>query len=210
MAAVNEHIVREYFELHGFFVRQQRKFVAPARHEEDEIDFLVVNPRARPGDAALPFVLNSSDLAGIARAVVAIKAYHTGIFRPSMLANTPEIYRFVEPEVFQPAARAFGKENQPTKILVIPALPAGAEARQQSIDILQSKGIDAVLPFRTVLADLIAHVQVNRNYQKSDVLQMIRLLKHYDFFREPQLELFKSKNLRKSRPTEDTQPAQPA
>jgi hypothetical protein len=25
MAAVSETIVREYFELHGFFVRQQRK-----------------------------------------------------------------------------------------------------------------------------------------------------------------------------------------
>jgi hypothetical protein len=33
-------------------------------------------------------------------------------------------------------------------------------------------------------------VEVNRNYQKSDLLQTIRILKNYDFFREPQLELF--------------------
>jgi len=41
-----------------------------------------------------------------------------------------------------------------------------------------------------MLADLIGEVEVNRNYQKSDLLQTIRILKNYDFFREPQLELF--------------------
>src|SRR6185369_11860639 len=44
MAAVSETIVREYFELHGFFVRQQRKYIAPARREDDEVDFFVLNP----------------------------------------------------------------------------------------------------------------------------------------------------------------------
>ena len=44
-----------------------------------------------------------------------------------------------------------------------------------------------------MLADLVAHVEVNRNYQKSDLLQMIRILKNYNFFKEPQFELFKSK-----------------
>ena len=58
---------------------------------------------------------------------------------------------------------------------------------------LQAQGIDAVIPFRTMLADLVEHIEVNRNYQKSDLLQVIRILKNYDFFKEPQLELFKSK-----------------
>ena len=47
-----------------------------------------------------------------------------------------------------------------------------------------------------MLRDLIAHIEVNRNYQKSDLLQMIRILKNYDFFKEPQLELFKSRRKR--------------
>ena len=46
---------------------------------------------------------------------------------------------------------------------------------------------------RTMLTDLVAHTEANRNYQKSDLLQIIRILKNYDFFREPQMELFKSK-----------------
>jgi hypothetical protein len=38
---------------------------------------------------------------------------------------------------------------------------------------------------------LIDQIEVNRNYQKSDLLQIIRILKNYDFLKEPQLELFK-------------------
>ena len=52
-------------------------------------------------------------------------------------------------------------------------------------------------PSKSMLADLVAHIQVNRNYQKSDLLQIIRILKNYDFFKEPQLELFKSKRKRR-------------
>ena len=44
-----------------------------------------------------------------------------------------------------------------------------------------------------MLADLIDQIEVNRNYQKSDLLQIIRILKNYDLFKEPQLELFKSR-----------------
>jgi len=193
MAAVSETIVREYFELHEFLVRQHRKFVSPTRREDDDIDFFVLNPDPAARSGSLPFVLGSDDLASIARAVVVVKGWHTETFSPARLANTPEIFRFVEPKVFQQAARAFGKDGMPLKILVVPALPLESQARNQSIALLKSKGIDAVIPFRTMLADLISKIESNRNYQKSDVLQMIRILKTYDFFREPQLELFKGK-----------------
>ena len=85
----------------------------------------------------------------------------------------------------------------PLKILVVPALPQDTQARDQSIALLRSKGIDAVIPFHTMLADLVSETEVNRNYQKSDLLQIIRILKNYDFFKEPQLELFKSRRKKK-------------
>ena len=198
MAAVSETIVREYFELHGFLVRQQRKFVAPSRREDDEIDFFVLNPRYEPGGAPLPFVLGSADLRGIARGVVVVKGWHTDTFSPGLLANAPEIFRFVQPATFQHTAKAFGGEGALTKLLVVPALPAGAEARAQSIEMLKAKGIDAIIPFRAMLGDLIEHIEVNRNYQKSDLLQVIRILKNYDFFREAQLELFKPRKRKKT------------
>jgi hypothetical protein len=193
MSAVSETIVREYFELHEFLVRQHSKYISQTRREDDDIDFFVLNPHPQKPDGALPFVLNSPDLASIERAIVVVKGWHTETFSPAVVARAPEIFRFVEPRVFQQAARVFGKNGTPLKILVVPALPQSAEARNESIALLRSKGVDAVIPFRTMLADLVSETQVNRNYRKSDLLQIIRILKNYDFFREPQLELFRTK-----------------
>jgi len=198
MAAVSETIVREYFELHEFLVRQHRKYIGQTRDEQDDdIDFFVLNPHPATASNPLPFVLSSSDLAQVDRAIVVVKGWHTQIFSPSQLAHAPEIFRFVEPKVFQQAARSFGKDGTPLKILVVPALPQENEAREQSINLLRGKGIDAVIPFHTMLADLVRETEVNRNYQKSDLLQIIRILKNYDFFKEPQLELFKPKRRKK-------------
>ena len=95
MSAVSETIVREYFELHGFFVRQQRKYIAPNRREDEEIDFYVLNPQAAPLDNPLPFILRSADLARLQCAVVLVKGWHTETFSPAVLANAPEIFRFL-------------------------------------------------------------------------------------------------------------------
>lgn len=198
MAAVSESIVREYFELHEFLVRQHRKYITQTRRDEDDdIDFFVLNPRPQPATAALPFVLASGDLPFVERAIVVVKGWHTETFSSAVLAHAPEIFRFVEPKAFQQAARAFGEDGTPLKILVVPALPHEAKSRDESIALLRSKGVDAVIPFRTMLADLVNETQINRNYQKSDLLQIIRILKNYDFIREPQLELFKSRRRRK-------------
>ena len=200
MAAVSETMVREYFELHGFFVRQQRKYVAPARAPEDEeADFYVVNPHYEGEAAPPPFILASSDLKGIARAIVVVKGWHTDTFSPARLAHVPEIFRFVEPPAFQQATRAFGSNGPLLKLMVVPALPQSAPARDETVELLRSKGIDGIIPFRTMLGDLINQIETNRNYQKSDLLQVIRILKNYDFFKEPQLELFKAKRKRRSR-----------
>lgn len=196
MAAVSETIVREYFELHEFLVRQHRKYIAQNRREEDDIDFFVLNPLARTRERELPFVLASEDLPFIARAIVVVKGWHTETFSSARLAATPEIFRFVGTKVFQEAARAFGEDGAPLKILIVPALPQSAQAREESIALLRARGVDAVIPFHTMLADLVARIESNRNYQKSDLLQTIRILKNYGFFKEPQLELFKGKRRR--------------
>jgi hypothetical protein len=194
MSAVSETIVREYFELHEFLVRQHRKYIGQTRREEDDdIDFFVLNPHPQAPSQGLPFVLTSADLPAIERAIVVVKGWHTETFSSARLNSSPEIFRFVEPKVFQQAVRVFGKDGAPLKILVVPALPQAAQARDESVALLRSKGIDAVLPFRTMLTDLVSETETNRNYQKSDLLQIIRILKTYDFFKEPQLELFKTK-----------------
>lgn len=196
MSAISETIVREYFELHEFLVRQHRKYIAQTRREEDGVDFFVLNPRPQHSDDELPFVLGPADLRRIERAIVVVKGWHTETFSPARLAGTPEIFHFVGTRVYQQAARVFGEHGDPIKILVVPALPHSAAVRDESIALLRSKGIDAVIPFRTMLAELVGRTEANRNYQKSDLLQTIRILKNYDFFKEPQMELFKPKRRR--------------
>lgn len=209
MAAVSETIVREYFELQGFFVRQQRKSITPGRREDEEVDFFAINPHFQPRATPLPFLLTAQDLVGIQRAIIVVKAWHTDKFSPSLLANAPEIFRFLEPSVFQQAAKAFGAEGEAVaKLLVLPGLPDAVEARTQSIEMLRAKGITAVIPFHTILADLIESTEANRNYQKSDLLQMLRILKNYDFFREAQMELFKARPRRAAKARRA--PAEPA
>ena len=197
LSSVSETIVREYFELHEFLVRQHRKYIVQTKREDDDIDFFVLNPHPQKREVAMPFVLASPDLPFVERAIVVVKGWHTETFSSAVLTRAPEIFRFVQAKVFQQAVRAFGQDGAPTKILVVPALPRGAPARDQSIALLRSKGVDAVIPFRTMLTDLVEHAEVNRNYQKSDLLQIIRILKNYDFFREAQMELFKSKRKRR-------------
>lgn len=189
MSAVSETIVREFFELHGFLLRQHRKYVSPARRADD-IDFFILNPRRDEAMEDIPFLLGPGDLEGISRAIVVVKGWHTETFTPAVLEHSQEIFRFATPAAFKKAAKVFGAEKDFSKILVVPALPTGNPARAESISYLKSKGVDAVIPFWSMLADLIDRIEVNRNYQKSDLLQVIRILKNYEFFSSPQLELF--------------------
>lgn len=180
-------------------MRQQRKFLAPSKEEDEEIDFLVNNPLAARAGEPIPFVLGSADLKGIALAVVAVKGWHTETFGTGVLQNSEHIFRFTEPAIFNQAIRQLGGEQVPLKILVAPSLPHKKSAREQAVALLREHGVDAILPFRTMLEELIDHVAVNRNYHKSDLLQTLRILKNYDLLKGPQLELFKPRRKRKSR-----------
>ena len=197
MPAISETIVREYFELNGFLVRQFRKYVAPAVRDDDDIDFLVLNPNPQTREEDLPFLLSSADVRTIERAVVVLKAWHTDVFTPALLNNTPDFFRFLEKKTFQQAATVLSKGGKLLKILAVPSLPQQTDARNQSLGILRSKGLDAAISFPTMLAELVNQVEPNRNYQKSDVLQLMRILKNYGFLKEPQLDLFRVKRSRK-------------
>ncbi|MBC8039082.1 MAG: hypothetical protein H7Y06_00915, partial [Opitutaceae bacterium] len=52
MSAIDEGIVREYFEQNGFLVRQVRKYQVQARKKtgDEEIDLLVYNPSWQRGE----------------------------------------------------------------------------------------------------------------------------------------------------------------
>ena len=190
MSAVDENIVREFFELHGFLVCQRRKYIVQTRQKtgNEEVDLIVLNPVATPPESPLDFEIAPAMLRSVARAVVAVKGWHTEIFAPGLLTHQPKIFRFVEPKAVEEARRLIGADGL-LKILVIPGLPRDAKMRDRSIELLRAKGVDGVISFRAILQDLLTSVKTNRNYEKSDLLQILRLLKNYDLLKEPQLEL---------------------
>ncbi|MDF3058188.1 MAG: hypothetical protein K0R17_2403 [Rariglobus sp.] len=197
MSAIDEGIVREYFEQNGFLVRQVRKYQVSARKKtgDEEIDLLVYNPAWQRGARKPDFFLFSNELSLVRRAMIAVKGWHTGVFTPNMLKSSPEIFRFLEDNVlkeatrFFPAADATEEGDDLTKILVLPSLPTQEPFRSQSVAMLKERGVDAIISFRSMLLDLIEKTEINRNYGKSDTLQVIRILKNYDLLRDAQLDL---------------------
>ena len=203
MAGVDESIVREYFEMHGFLVRQLRKYQiqARAKRDDEQIDLIVYNPTFIPSDRKPSLMLFATDLPLIQRAIVVVKGWHSQRFSAATLRSSSEIFKFLEKDVLKQAEGLFDLKDKRvegmgafSKILVIPGLPTHEPHKSQSIAILEDAGIDAILSFRSMLQEIVSHVEVNHNYQKSDMLQILRLLKNYDMIKSPQLELFDKKN----------------
>jgi hypothetical protein len=198
MSAIDEGIVREYFEQNGFLVRQARKYQVQARRKigEEEIDLIVFNPAWQRGSRKPDFFLFSNELPYVQKAIVAVKGWHTGVFTPNALKSSPEIFRFLEENVLKEVARLFPPDTGgdepgggPTKILVLPSLPTAEPFRSQSVEVLKARGIDAIISFRAMLLDLLEKIEINQNYSKSDTLQVMRLLKNYDLLKDTQLDL---------------------
>jgi hypothetical protein len=202
MSAIDEDIVREYFEQNGFLVRQVRKYEVMARKKtgDEEIDLLVYNPGYQPGSRKPGFFLLSGELPFVHRGIIAVKAWHTDRFTPGTLKNSPEIFSFLEqdvlkevPRLFPADATAAGPENEdaapPAKILVLPSLPDAEPFRSQSVRLLKERGVDAIISFRAMLLDLLERIEVNRSYGKSATLQVMRILKNYDLLKDTQMEL---------------------
>jgi len=204
MAGFDENIVREYFELNGFFVRQLRKYIVQSRKKraDEEIDLVVYNPNASLESMPAGFQLFSSDMLKIRRAVVVVKAWHTSRFTPAMLKSSTRVFDFLKKDVLSKAEAYFQFDDievdgvtvtEPSgflKILVLPSLPTSDPHRTESIEMLKAHGIDGIITFSTILENLLRHVEVNHSYQKSDLLQLLRILKIYDMVKEPQMNLF--------------------
>ena len=196
MSAIDEGIVREFFEQNGFFVRQVRKYQVQARRKtgDEEIDLLVHNPSWLKGSRKPDFFLFATELPFVHQAVVSVKPWHTDVFTPAMLKGPPEIFGFLEQNVLRQAARLFPTESDGVgadvaKILVLPAIPTAEPFRSQSVELLKERGVDGIISFRSMLLDLIEKIDANRNYGKSDTLQVIRVLKNYDLLKDAQLDL---------------------
>jgi hypothetical protein len=196
MAGFDDSLVREYFEVNGFFVRQSRKYAVQSRRKraDEEGDLYVINPSPRR-DVQLTFQLFSADLPGITAAVVAVKAWHTTKAITPTMIRKGDLLEFVRQEAVEAAKVAFAELRQTenenlSKILILPGLPAQEPQRAESIALLKQSGVDHVITFRTILENMIQNVESNQSYARSDTLQLLRLLRVYDMVKPAQLELF--------------------
>ncbi len=199
MSSVTEWIVREYFEQRGYLVSQPRKYIGPGSHQpgREEPDLLVWNPAIRR--AAMPggILWEGSDLRGIPAALIGIRGWHTERFSATRLAALPDLLRFAAAEVLTESTRRLGG-MQPVKILCLPKLPSSTARRDEALTLLSSRGIDGVILFRTVLEELIRMTDASRNYEKSDLLQILRLLKTHDLVGGGQMDLFARRRRRRA------------
>ena len=212
MSSVNEWIVREYLEALGFLVRQPRKYQVVARSKglHEEVDLLAVNPAVK-ADAALPKakLWGANELAQVACAVVAVRGWHSEKFTAAMLASSPEIYRFTEPEAIRAAEAELGL-GRPARILCMADLPADPDQRAEALGFLKSRGIDGVILFRPMLLELAERIDVKKTYEKSDLLQILRILKNYDLLKSGQMDLFAQARRRKPLATASGQGEEPS
>lgn len=202
MAGFDENIVREYFELNGFLVRQLKKYQVQSRKKraDEEIALAVYNPSAPEEQPETGFQLFSADMLKVRRAVVVVKDWHGSRFTPAMLKSSSKIFDYLKKDVLNKADGYFSFEEAPfdegsqeeqyKKVLVLPSIPTSDPQRSEAIHSLKASGMDGIITFSTILENLLRNVEVNHSYQKSDLLQLIRILKIYDIVKEPQMNLF--------------------
>ena len=202
MAGFDENIVREYFELNGFFVRQLRKYQVQSgkKRVEEDIALAVYHPNAPSERTGTGFQLFSADMVKMRRAVVVVKDWQGSRFTPAMLKSSSKVFDYLKKDVLNEADGYFSFEEAPfdeaseedrfKKVLVLPGIPTSDPQRSEAIRMLKDSGMDGIITFSTILENLLRHVEVNHSYRKSDLLQLMRILKLYDMVKEPQMNLF--------------------
>jgi hypothetical protein len=199
MSSFDEEVVREYFELNRFFVRQLQKHLVRSRKKtvEDSVSMLVLNPAAVRESAQTNFQLFSVDMATVRQALVVVHSWQHTRVTPAILKSNARLADFLKKELLPRLDLLFAVEDESIdnieafkKIAVVPGFPTADPYRGECITLLKDQGIDGVIAFSTILEDWLRHVEVNHSYHKSKLLQLVRVLKIYDMVQTPQLRLF--------------------
>lgn len=187
MSDVNIQLVREFFELRRFHVMTHWPGELLREGPGDHAFQLFVE-NTRPGPPReLDFVLHPSDLSGVHRAAVEVRAWHTDRFYPSLIESSRALSEPIGEESRALAADVFGGREF-TTILVVSELPATRELRERSMQLLSDTGTQHVIEFPALLLDLLDRVSVLRAYPGSQTLQTLWILKRYRLIRNQQLE----------------------
>lgn len=197
MPLIDESIVREYFEYHGFFVKSLRKACPQTKRAlaDDGAALYVKNPNFVAGGRDPAFTAFSSELKYVDAAVVCVRGWHEDKAALASVSDGAEIVKLVETKIVKKIDKWFsldsyenlGLEGVPLKILVAPGFPMQEQYRREVTRLLKEQGVGAILSFKSMLLDLIDHVNTKEVYPKSETLQLIRTLKTFDLIKSSQM-----------------------
>ncbi len=182
-------LAREFFELNLFYVLPHWQFDAGQQDTDYMGALLFVEQHGQVPQTEPECLLRTGDIKGIQRAAVEVRAWHADRLYPSVIEANPVFARVASPQTRNLAEIIFGGENYKI-ILVVSEFSSAPVRRDQAVNALRAMGIDHVLEFPTMLAEIIRLVSAQGSYAPSAPLQTIRLLKRYGFIRLQQLELF--------------------
>ncbi|MDQ8184393.1 hypothetical protein [Pelagicoccus sp. SDUM812002] len=198
MQSVEEAIVSEYFEQNGFLVRPLRKSRAQTKKGIDEgLDLYVRNMVFVEGSRDPNFLLFSSELRYLESAIICVRGWFSDKAALASMTGGAEILKHLETYVFKKAdkwfaydpAVSFGTKTPPKNILVAPVFPTQEPHRSQCVELLKEKGVDGIISFKSMALDLIDRVDTKQIYEKSDLLQTLRVLKNFDLIKDSQMNL---------------------
>ena len=196
MSSIEEMVVREFFEQHGFYARAAPPPSPAGRRKAsvDAFDLLVKLNEDSPPDRPPGFFLFPTELPRLRRVVVMLRGWQ------SLRGNPPprtsaQIHRFIQQTILkilpdEPEDTETQPDGDWTRVLVLPHLPTAEPFRTQSTKALSERGIGGIISFRGMLADLTTRVESGGPFPSSTFCRIIRLLKDHDLIRDAQLELF--------------------
>lgn len=199
MLSFDEDVVREYFELNHFFVRQLQKHLVRSRKKagDDTISMLVLNPNVTDESRQTDFQLFSADMSSFRQALVVVHRWQDTRITPAILKSNSRLTDFLKKDLLKKQKKAFQAEHELIeisepyrKLMVVPGFPTADPYRAECIALFEEQEMDGVIAFSTILEDLLRHVEVNHSYHKSKLLQLVRVLKIYDMVQSPQMRLF--------------------
>lgn len=163
---VNEEIVRQYFELKGYFVQTDILYLKPKGKTGKkssgygDIDLIIVHPK-------------TSD-----KAIVGVSGWHRERITPSYVEGLEgRLFSFISPLALNRASQVLGTKKF-RKILVISQLGSTVSSKESFLRKAKKMGVDEVIEFPTILKELIKLIKTEPSYD-SEVLQTLRLLKIY-------------------------------
>jgi len=117
-------------------------------------------------------------------------------FSNSLLSSEPRLVKFLRQEV---DASRMGlseqepdnRQNHPLRVIVVPALPARPDRMNVVEQHFRKQGVRGVLTLKSILENLFRQTLPSKlQLGGGHILHLLQMLKSYDLFRDPQVDMF--------------------